>query len=411
MVQAFRITWEADRMVIAGGWRYVAMIEDAGIENDNGTRLMLVRGSAPEGELAKYRTADLARCDHCGARRRRSRVVIIRNEAGAEKQVGATCLDQYCGAGALDAINRLDRLIQDLAALCESFADDEGGGMGGRRGYNGWDLLDVAHVAIHLALHHGFISKRAADDSMGQKVSTTTGVLFLLNPPNPFAREGWEKDRAALAADNVAMEAAKAALDSLQALGARVMGDDAILTDWEYNCGLVAARGYVDGRTLGTWVAATALHAVRAMEAKAKAATPDLPSRHIGTEGERIPLVLRITRTHAYDSAYGPGLIVAGVVEGTGDAWVWFTKYESAEAAFKRGDLLTYEPVAVMATIKKHAANRKTGTPETHLTRISLPPPPKAKKPRKAKEAAPAPAPEGQLCGTCIPDCGCGTCP
>jgi len=404
-VQAYRLTWATDSMVMAGGWRFVCVIEDAGLDADNGGRLMLVRGVA--SDLSAYRTADLSRCDHCGAKRRRHKAVIIRDQDGNVRQVGSTCVDAYLGAGALELINHLDRLVQDFGRLCETFGGDDEGGWGGNgRPVDSWSLDEVGKRAVWLALNRGFVSRAAADVTLG-KVATAEEVRNLVTPPNSFtpeaARVAWKADNEAAAACPATAQAYAAALADLEALGKRVVQDDQSLTDWEYNTGIIAARGYVHAKTWGTWVAACALHAVKARDAAAKAAQaasiPAGPSVHFGTVGKRETFALRVLRVHAFDGVYGTTVIVAGVRDGSPDAFVWFASgWDAAQnAGLVEADGCRPVPgaVQVVATVKAHGTNRKTGTPETVLTRVSIPTPPKAKKPRKAKEAATA-APQAQ---------------
>lgn len=73
-----------------GGWRVVASI-DHKVDG-----MASVAPGAPEGTFDRWTGAE-PKCDECGRTMRRNKTIIIRNDAGDEKQVGGKCVTVYLG--------------------------------------------------------------------------------------------------------------------------------------------------------------------------------------------------------------------------------------------------------------------------------------------------------------------------
>ena len=99
-----------DRMVTASilggapvfnGWRLVADLEQR-TDKETGGRANIVRTARGEECPVQYRSAP-EQCLHCCTTRQRNRTFVIQHEDGRTTQVGSTCIDEYLGAGALQA--------------------------------------------------------------------------------------------------------------------------------------------------------------------------------------------------------------------------------------------------------------------------------------------------------------------
>lgn len=89
MVEVFSLTIDGD-VICKGGYEVVARIEHL----DEGN-VVYPLGDESEVKLA-WKTMK-PHCEHCGCNRGQKATYIVRDEEGVEKQVGSTCLKDYCG--------------------------------------------------------------------------------------------------------------------------------------------------------------------------------------------------------------------------------------------------------------------------------------------------------------------------
>lgn len=107
------------------GWELIACVEPIAGTGEN--LVARVPGST-DMDLSSYRTADMARCDHCEARRGRTETFVVRHEDGQSKIVGRQCLADFLGGKSpADIIARLE-----WHRIVEACADEDGGSGGGR---------------------------------------------------------------------------------------------------------------------------------------------------------------------------------------------------------------------------------------------------------------------------------------
>jgi hypothetical protein len=84
-------------------------------------------------------------CSHCNANHGLLTTFIVRHESGSEKQVGRTCLKDYCGIDpqAIGYLNALEEILIGECADCCDFRE-----MGIPKAYNTLEVLELAVRAI-----------------------------------------------------------------------------------------------------------------------------------------------------------------------------------------------------------------------------------------------------------------------
>jgi hypothetical protein len=117
-VERYRVTL-AEFGLAAGDYTFIASLvpEEAGI----------TLHVAPGQSLGDWRPAEFNVCDHCGLKRNRNRVYVVRNnETGELSQVGHNCIELYTGL----SIKGLWALELDFSEFGGSEEDDDWGGGG-----------------------------------------------------------------------------------------------------------------------------------------------------------------------------------------------------------------------------------------------------------------------------------------
>lgn len=106
-------------------------------------------------------------CSHCNANHGLLTTFIVRHESGSEKQVGRTCLKDYCGIDP-QAIGYLNALEEILIAECADRCDFRA--MGIPRAY---DTLEVLELAVRAIREQGY---RKSDEPGSNKQLVTEWV-------------------------------------------------------------------------------------------------------------------------------------------------------------------------------------------------------------------------------------------
>ena len=102
------------------GWTLVAVIQP--LKEDN-----LIREVPGEICPPKYRTIDNI-CDHCGKKRKRNSVYLLRNESGEHKIVGRSCLSDFIGRTNPESLLlAAEWIVKGVKALDSSQEDQEVG--------------------------------------------------------------------------------------------------------------------------------------------------------------------------------------------------------------------------------------------------------------------------------------------
>lgn len=117
VVACNRYSVEATTVVVAGGWKVAAIVDH--LEEGNLIRRTITGPTAPELPAADTLTS---RCEHCRVDRRRNQTMICVNAAGDRKQVGSTCVREFCGIDPLHALFALD--VVSLFSRCNAVSDE-----------------------------------------------------------------------------------------------------------------------------------------------------------------------------------------------------------------------------------------------------------------------------------------------
>ena len=142
-VFAVDVTIDSD-IIKKDGYTVVAQIEAVGYEQN---LVKMLDDSTPE--LAWY--TNPLYCEHCGCNRLRRFVFIVRDESGCCKQVGKTCLKDYCGIDPkLIAMSKelTDEIIEEYGIDGYDFSGS---------GEFGYDVLKNIAEAYEIVKKHGYV--------------------------------------------------------------------------------------------------------------------------------------------------------------------------------------------------------------------------------------------------------------
>lgn len=362
------------------GWEFVALLQ-----HEDGGTIVKATPRAAEGALKGYRNATPS-CDHCQMNRRRNDTFVLMNEAGAFKQVGRNCLVDFLGHAnphALAAYAELLMVADDFAGMS---GDEDGFGFGGFGGGNGpraCGMVSFLRVVVAAIREGGWLSRTKARE-LGRDGAATADLALA---------EVFRKEGSTPVVKSILPDDGPEAERLLALVGAKFEATNPeALSDYEHNLRVSMLMGYVTAKTAG--IAGSLVVYARREEAKlAEArAVASGERKHVGTIGERATFVLTITGMHSFETDYGVSTWV-NFVDATGNKLAWKASgtpqahvvdeggpipgrtnpdgsemVMPAHLATQRIKVGTaYE---VVATVEKHATNRKDGvTPETILKR------------------------------------------
>ena len=83
---------------VPGGGQIVCVLQDGG-DADN-----IIHGDPPEDVAQEAATVDFRRCDRCGRRQLRTRLLVIQTNAGNTLYVGGECAKAFVGDGGIDSL-------------------------------------------------------------------------------------------------------------------------------------------------------------------------------------------------------------------------------------------------------------------------------------------------------------------
>lgn len=141
----------------------------------------------------------------------------------------------------------------------------------------------------------------------------------------------------------------------------------------------IAYSDRCDDREIGFVVSWIPVHARHVERDAARASAP--PSAYVGTEGERLEMVLDVRDARRVETDYGTTTIVR-YTDAAGNDLLWFGRLTPSDPLQIVGS-----SVSVRATVKRHEVDRYTGRPTTVLARVALAVP-KAPKVRRKRAAA-----------------------
>lgn len=351
------------------GWQFVASIDQV-------TEGVNILNKAPFSKLtvpARFEACTVG-CDHCQQeRQRKSTFVLHHAESGDWKQVGRQCLRDFLGNEDPQALVGGASIFESYQTIVEDYCDFESeGGIG--RGDVAWEISTILTITINVIAKHGFVSRKAAEESYPPKYATTERVLDVLFPPKTL--EG------AKLAESFRASAPEIDAEVAEIIAwVREQADES--NDYLRNLRAAFSVDYCNRKRLGLVVSAVKGHRTHleklAEIARQKALDAAKKDEFFGEVGQRIELELFVLKLIDIESEQWGNSTLVIFEDAEGRAFKWFAS-NCWIAESRIG-----EKIKVVATIKGHEIYKDRH--QTGLTRVSEWKP-KVKKPRKAKAGA-----------------------
>lgn len=305
------------------GWTFAASVEAL----DTGKNIF--HGDS-KGIPAHYSASGHA-CEHCNQNRRRNASYVLRSDAGAFKQVGSTCINDFLGGNHLPVFTFLSNARETLREF-ESFANAS---------ITSVSVIDTLVASAATVREHGFVKKTGYEgDGAFPTASLVESFLVDVRNPQRFQPNITE-------ADEVKAESVRAWLVNH------------VDTQSDYLQKLIdlAAASNVSTRNIG--ILASAITAYdREMDKKTQALAS--PSNHVGTVGKRETFTVSLTGCKVLpDYGYGCSNLYS-FKDVDGNVIKWKTQ----------GDFDFPDSFKLVGSVKKHG--EWNGVKETELTRCKL---------------------------------------
>jgi hypothetical protein len=303
---------------------------------------------------------DFNRCDHCGLKRNRSRVYIVRNDdTGDLVRLGHNCIAKYTGFSpnglwALEFDRELDRLAEEPS-----------------EGFGGWSSRDYgATLAAVLGMAFAFsnegkryVSKAASEAGVGAATSgEVRAALFF--PPRPPQRSrdvrAMEEYRKWMKLRDKGFQYAKD-----EALIADILAAAETLTpgtDYADNMHTIVAGENVSGRNVGILASLVAVYARNKELAEERKLEPAAKG-FLGEVGDKLrDVTLKVKTVRQWENDFGVTTMIVGRTEDQHTV-VWRA---SREIDIEPGAILNIKS----ATIKAH--DEFKGVDQTVVTRARI---------------------------------------
>ena len=342
-------TMESLRLSL-GRYTFVARL----VPEEAGMTVHTAPGESLEGWVRP--AADDTHCDHCGVKRDRVNLFVVRDdETGQLIQLGQQCIALYTG-------------MQPKGLWALDFDGEISAAVGGwSEGDSLTASFDIHQVlGLSMALTNGgkaYVSRTNAE--LWEKTSTVsevTACLYRWLPTDAECRKSEHarkyrerllqaiEDGLAMAKDEVLMAEIRSAATSLRA-GTDYADNMAVI--------LAAESGRVSRKNIGTLASLVAIYH-RLTEERAAATKPAAAQGFIGSVGERLrDFTVTATSVREFDGDFGTTTLLVGVTD-DGHVVKWFA---SGTRNWDAGDRIHF----AAATVKGHE-NYK-GTDQTTLTR------------------------------------------
>lgn len=301
------------------GWEFVARIDHA---HEVGN---IVRTTGLRDLPEEYREGGPV-CVHCGHKRLRRDTFIVYKDGEGFKQVGSSCLKDFLGHGDADRIAKLAELLANIHSFMHgSYEFEDGVGLVNRSTVLTESYL--RHVAQRV-ITHGFISKKQAYETGRESTAETALMEHYRHAP-------------------ISMEARDLARDALAWAENLDETEEQPLNDYLHNAWVVANAPVIEPRSTGIAASIVGVY-YRNQQPKA------LPSKHLGTVGQKLEIDVEVLDTRLLDS----GSTLVSMRDQAGNTLKWFA---SGKAPSKGTQ------ARIQATVKAH--NTFRGRDETILTR------------------------------------------
>jgi hypothetical protein len=285
-------------------------------------------------------------CDHCGFNRHRKATFLCEMADGSLKLVGRQCSRDFLGLEPGDILAR-DTIYRELAGLAGE-EDSEGSWGSFPTMFHVESFVQTAYI---VAKRFGGYNRETADQMMTHIAALEGARDYGRSTTFADIREDYKRRPAPEALD----------LQALCEFVDTMSGDYGQNVRIAFSCEfakLKRRRLVLSG--VGVYVGKLITRAQAAKEAAEKAARRPAPKHLDGQPKERLTFRAEIDRTTPYNSAFGPGLVVAMTAE-DGSKIVHFA---TGDVKPERGKTYT-----VKATIKAHETDRHSGGPQTVVSR------------------------------------------
>lgn len=353
------ITGSAPRI---NGWALAAKIERDDIV---GTLVSVVPGDYADDDYSSYRDHDFG-CDHCGHRRGRNSVFVLKHSDGSVKVVGRNCLADFVRSGDAEDFARYAEFVDSLAGISSGDLDEEWEreNYGGRHGWPELTLDTFLPLVQAVTRRIGWVSRTAAKDLDGVS-ATADWTLRILQSNDRYIREFVAKNEIAVC-DNDRDIAGKA-IEWAKSLES----SETDRSEYLHVIHTIATAGRVNNRLAG--YAASIVRAYqKACEREAERAerAKNAPRKvYAGEPGKTRDIgVVTIKRVRYIDGYYGTRTIVAMELPMQDGAVAPITWFGSGSLDYAEG-----EQFHLRAGIKECQDDPKWGK-QTIVTRAKLTP-------------------------------------
>ena len=279
-------------------------------------------------------------CDHCGTNRDRKLTFIVRDGDGNEKQVGKTCLKDYCGIdpNGIGIANELHDVFLDYD-INEVREYDPDRPVGSRA----YDAVQVLALAIRVCKKQGYVKSEYPGSNKQVMLDSYDMFHMLRSPIKPDER-----------AEAEAMAA-----------GIKAMTDEETAFTVLGNAKLLLEAGYCKSNHFGFFAYAPMawkdyqqkLEEQRQREAEAEAARK---SKYVGEIGQRLTInVVEAKYITSWPTMYGITNLYK-FLDVDGNVYVWFASSDIDETKVK----------TLKGTVKDHS--ERDGIKQTILTRCKV---------------------------------------
>jgi len=336
---------EGDTIKLPGGWYVIAVMK-----YEPGMDRPLVTRTSDEALPKRFYTLGPV-CEHCKLERKRTTVLVLKNESGEIIQVGKSCLKDFLGHYPESAISYAMQLASIGDWLQSGFDDPKDPSA------SGIDMLLFLEVAVYFVQKDGFVKSGAVGMDGHPLLSTADTVIdYLANlTRNRVKKIDITPEMTARAKTILAW--------------ARETAKTQTGNDYWWNVGSALSIDWVTMRTKGIVASIIAAYN-RHLEKKAQAMAAKLSGADewVGTVGERLKgLKLQLVRKTVHDGNYGTSYILK-FVDDAGHSYTWF----SSSGVDADGEIWGEggETYYGAATVKKHDSFRDMK--QTVLTRGSF---------------------------------------
>lgn len=322
-----------------GDWCFVGTLQEG--RDDRGNVMNFIRCLPGEQMPVEFR-GRAKFCDHCLQNRLRNDTYVVRNLiTGEHRQVGSTCIKDFCGHADPKEVLRYAQYLAEAGDLLDD--------MRGEKGFSQIIRYRVREILAQTAAvirNYGWLSKKKAYENPDGPPPTADIVFNAICRPQDMSLK--------LLATSDDYEMADRAIDWVESL--RDEADQ--LNDYQYNIVACVSIGLIEARNFGVACSILGVYSQKVAESLKKK-----ESRYVGSEGDKIAITANLIFYKPCETRYGVSHLYK-FVDKEGDLFVWF--------ASNRQSLLNEigMEVRLAGTIKGHSEFRNEK--QTSLIRCKI---------------------------------------